>query len=313
MLGDLRISKFIFNYSACSNGSLPEYKGSALRGGFGHIFKNVVCSKEQRDCKICKEKDGCVYLYLFETPAAQSDNMFSKYSDVPRPYVVDICDTSQRAFSKGDPFQFGLILIGKAIECLPYFIFGFDELGRRGLGIEKVKFDLQEVCGFDFDQNQWVQIYDPKIKILSDNLPTINADNLPYNLKETLSLEFLTPTRIKYRESYITNMEFHVMIRNLLRRISMLMLYHCDSVLDLDINELIEKSKTVDVLKWHLMWHDWTRYSSRQKELMELGGFIGRVTYKGDFECFMPFIALGEQIHIGKNTTFGLGKYQIQN
>ncbi|MDQ1328840.1 MAG: system precrRNA processing endoribonuclease protein Cas6 [Candidatus Poribacteria bacterium] len=311
MFGDLRISELIFNYSTCSKGRLPEYKGSALRGLFGHIFKDVVCSKEQKDCGICEDKNGCVYLYLFETPATQSDSKFPKYSDVPRPYVIDLCDTSQRVFSKGDLFQFGLVLIGKAIECLPYFIFGFDELGRKGLGTEKVKFDLQEVCGFDFDQNQWVQIYDPKIRILSDNLPTINADRLPYNLKETLSLEFLTPTRIKYRESYITNMEFHVMIRNLLRRISMLMLYHCDSALDIEINELIEKSKTVDVLRWDLRWHDWTRYSSRQKELMKLGGFIGSVTYKGDFEKFMPFIALGEQIHIGKSTTFGLGKYRI--
>jgi CRISPR-associated endoribonuclease Cas6 len=311
MIDDLRIAKLIFIFLTRSNGRLPEYKGSALRGLFGHIFKDVVCSKEQRDCKICEDKDGCAYHYLFETPVTRFNARFSKYSDVPRPYVIELYETSKRIFSVGDLFHFGLVLIGKAIDYFPYFIFCFDELGRRGLGTERVKFDLQEVSGYDLIKQQWMPIYDPKTRFLIDNLPITSTGLLPTNCKETLSLEFLTPTRIKYRESYITNIEFHVMVRNLLRRISMLMFYHCDSEVDLDINELIEKSKAVDVLKWNLRWHDWTRYSSRQKEQMEFGGVIGTVTYKGDFEKFMPFIALGEQIHIGKGTTFGLGKYQI--
>jgi len=311
MLDNFRIARLIFNYLAFESGRLPEYKGSILRGGFGHIFSDIVCTKGHKECRICEDKANCAYVYLFETPAIQPEEKFARYSDVPRPYVVDLSNEPGHTFARGDPFQFGLILIGKAIEYLPYFIFCFDELGRKGLGTEKVRFDLQGALAYDYSKSQWTPIYDPKSQFLRDNLPVTKADNLPYELKDTLSLEFLTPTRIKYRESYITNMEFHVMIRNLLRRITMLMLYHCDSELNIDINGLIEQAKTIDVLKWDLRWHDWTRYSSRQKTSMELGGFIGNVTYKGDFEKFMPFIALGEQIHIGKNTTFGLGKYII--
>ncbi len=46
---------------------------------------------------------------------------------------------------------------------------------------------------------------------------------------------------------------------------------------------------------------------------MKLGGIIGTVTYTGQFTPFLPFILLGEFVHIGKNTTFGLGRYQIAN
>lgn len=42
-------------------------------------------------------------------------------------------------------------------------------------------------------------------------------------------------------------------------------------------------------------------------------GFIGNITYTGNFYNLIPFIALGEQIHLGKNITFGLGKYKICN
>ena len=311
MLGGFKIAKFTFDFEACANGHLPEFKGSALRGGFGYVFKSIVCTNKEEPCKPCKYRDSCAYLYIFETPVTQSGNSFSDYSDVPRPFVFDIYDNPKRTFIEGDQLQFGLVLVGKAVDYLPYFIFCFDELGRKGIGIERLKFNLRGVYAFEFGTNRWNPIYDPKSRTLSDFLPIIGADHLPFEHKNTLSLEFLTPTRIKYRESYITNMEFHIMIRNLLRRISMLMLFHCGSKLELDFNELITQAKMVDVRGWDLRWHDWTRYSTRQKISMELGGFIGNVIYEGNFEAFMPFVSLGEQIHIGKNTTFGLGKYAI--
>ena len=45
---------------------------------------------------------------------------------------------------------------------------------------------------------------------------------------------------------------------------------------------------------------------------MKMGGFIGSITFEGDFEKFMPFLLLGEFIHVGKGTSFGLGKYKIK-
>jgi len=44
---------------------------------------------------------------------------------------------------------------------------------------------------------------------------------------------------------------------------------------------------------------------------MKLGGFLGNITFEGDLKEFIPFIKLGEYIHIGKQTSFGLGKYEI--
>jgi len=44
---------------------------------------------------------------------------------------------------------------------------------------------------------------------------------------------------------------------------------------------------------------------------MKLGGFVGNITFEGDLKEFLPFVKLGEYIHIGKQTSFGLGKYEI--
>ena len=45
---------------------------------------------------------------------------------------------------------------------------------------------------------------------------------------------------------------------------------------------------------------------------MNLGGFAGEIEYEGDgIDEFLPLIAAGELLHMGSNTSFGLGMYEI--
>ena len=44
---------------------------------------------------------------------------------------------------------------------------------------------------------------------------------------------------------------------------------------------------------------------------MSLCGVIGTVSYEGDISEFMSLLKLGEYVHVGKGTSFGLGKYEI--
>ncbi|MFH1323401.1 MAG: CRISPR system precrRNA processing endoribonuclease RAMP protein Cas6 [Methanobacteriota archaeon] len=53
------------------------------------------------------------------------------------------------------------------------------------------------------------------------------------------------------------------------------------------------------------------RRSNRQNMEMEKGGLLGDITYEGELAEFMPFIKLGEFLHIGAGTAYGLGKYEI--
>jgi CRISPR/Cas system endoribonuclease Cas6 (RAMP superfamily) len=53
------------------------------------------------------------------------------------------------------------------------------------------------------------------------------------------------------------------------------------------------------------------RVSGRQKKRIEMGGLVGKVTYEGDLTDYLPLLALGELIHVGKGTVFGNGQYEI--
>jgi len=377
-LSNFRFTKFQFILKALDYINLPVYKGSTFRGAFGHAFKKVVCVRPVRKsrealnptesivksepavgqrgiisngvnrekiCGSCLLKEKCVYSYVFETPPPTDTSKMRKYPFAPHPFVITPPLEEKRMYRKDDTLDFELILIGKSIDYLPYFIYTFDELGRIGIGKGKGKYQLEEVRaitpgerskdkgGGGDKQGERTKvkgkreetIYSGKDKVLHSNFGMICIDDLlTLHLRHstfhpssdlpssTLDLNFLTPTRLKFDGRLSPTLEFHILLRNLLRRISLLSYFHCGEELNLDFKGLIEISQKVKVKKDNLSWFDWERYSNRQDTKMMLGGFIGSITFKGNFKEFIPFLLLGEYIHVGKGTSFGLGKYEIK-
>jgi CRISPR-associated endoribonuclease Cas6 len=129
-----------------------------------------------------------------------------------------------------------------------------------------------------------------------------------------LTLDFKTPARLIYNGHLTLDLEFHMLIRQLLRRISLLSYFHCGiDMSDWDFKGIIEKAKEVAVKKSNLKWYEWERYSARQDTRLNMGGFVGEISFEGDIEPFMPLINAGEVLHVGKGTGFGLGRYEVKN
>lgn len=314
--------QFVLRAKDCIN--LPVYKGSTFRGGFGYAFKKVVCVSREKVCGSCLLKEKCVYSYVFETPPRSDTSKMRKYPFAPHPFIITPPLEDKKTYTEGETLCFELTLIGKSIDYLPYFIYTFDELGRIGIGKGKGHYHLEEVRAItagdgakDKGEREGT-IYYGKDKTLQNNFKVLKIDDLgPFDFSpntfdhSTLTLSFITPTRLKFDGRLSPALEFHILFRNLLRRISLLSYFHCDEELNLDFKGLIEKSREVKVQKEKLSWFDWERYSNRQDTRMMMGGFMGSITFEGDFEEFLPFVNLGEYIHVGKGTSFGLGKYDI--
>ena len=75
---------------------------------------------------------------------------------------------------------------------------------------------------------------------------------------------------------------------------------------------MIQKANQVITKHSRIKWHDWSRYSNRQKSRMSFGGLIGDIIYEGNLSEFLPFIELCQIFHIGKQTSFGLGKINFK-
>lgn len=314
-----KIAKFKFILQAKESIHLPPYKGSALRGGFGMSFRKTCCVMENQDCRVCQLNQSCAYSYIFETPQTDKLNVNYQSSNLPHPFVIEPPATDQRIFNPGDEIDFGLVLIGKSLDYLPYFVFAFFQLGQMGLGSGKGKFHLKSVLAIDQPGNAPDHpIYDGQTQMLNNdfsvwNLPDILAASEKIS-SDSLQLNFLTPTRLTDQNQLANQLPFDLLIRSILRRVSLLGRIHCGTSWELPFNEIIETAqKSIQTIREAFHWSDWERYSTRQKQRMKLGGIIGTVTYSGPLAPFIPFILSGEFVHLGKNTTFGLGQYRIHN
>ncbi len=195
-----------------------------------------------------------------------------------------------------------------------HFIFTFCQLGEIGLGKGRTHYELIRVDSLG-NHKKTETIYDNQTQTLRSTNNQINISQvspLPKNSINSLTLKFITPTRIKYQGTYTSHPHFHIVLRALLRRLSSLLYFHCGEELNVNYREMIEEAKKIETVEANVNWIDWERYSTRQQQRMKLGGFIGKVTYQGNITKFIPFLKMGEYTHLGKAAVFGLGKYKIE-
>ncbi|NLG85367.1 MAG: CRISPR system precrRNA processing endoribonuclease RAMP protein Cas6 [Firmicutes bacterium] len=127
---------------------------------------------------------------------------------------------------------------------------------------------------------------------------------------DLLRIDFLTMPRLKSAVEVVMRPEFHILLRTLLRRVSALSYFHGGERLEADFAGLAERARRIRLLRDGTFWQEFTRYSSRQKAKMDLGGLVGEAVYEGELAEFLPWLAWGELVYVGKNVTFGLGKYR---
>lgn len=318
------LARFTLRLQAREETSLPPFLGSTLRGAFGHSLKGAVCVMHHRDCARCLVAEKCIYPYLFETPAPP-DLALTRGQQVPHPFILDppaprfANGVLQRMrLSEGEEIPFGLVLMGRAIEYLPYVVYAVSEMAQRGLGAGRTGFQLVSVVARTGDGSDG-EIYSreaqrlaPATRATRSLADIVHARIAELPPDETIRLRFSTPTRIRVEGDLQHGMSFELLVRNILRRISLLSAVHCGHTLELDYRELIAKAAEVETTSAALRWWDWERYSNRQGTKMKLGGFVGEVTYRGPAVAELrPLVAAGEWLHLGAGTSFGLGAYQI--
>ncbi len=311
-----KLTRYRLTLEALDELHLPPFKGSALRGGFGHTFKRLACMQPQRCDQKCERGNACAYGYIFETTPPQDSQMLSTFSEVPRPFIIAPANDRRELIRSGEHLTFDLTLIGHGIQHLPYFIVVFRELGRNGLGRTRGQYHLLAVDAVLPYNSSVEPVYRAKDEIIqATNLSldgqaiTTRAATLP---TDRLTLDFLTPTRLKQGGRWVwEGPPFPVLIRTLLGRTSSLSYFHCGQRFETDFRGLIDRAAGVRIVESETRWQDWPRFSGRQKQRIELGGLMGRMTYEGDLGDYRPLLALGEFVHVGKGTVFGNGQYRV--
>ena len=304
----LPLARYRFCFRAQETVHLPAYSGSVWRGVFGNTLKKLVCVTREPLCEACLLYRSCVYPYIFETPPDPTTGKLRKYNAAPHPFVLCPCATLHGRLEKHSTHELDITLFGRGNQQLPYIIHALARAAQRGLGKRRGKLELLEVR--QYLAGSWHTIYMPDGELQSHPPTGIDAPDCPIRLK----LQFITPVRMKSGDQLVTPVRFtfKALFSSLLRRISLLTTFHTDTPLETDFRGLTLAASKIAAAHSELRWHEWTRYSSRQDTLMQLGGLLGTVTFDGrDLAPFWPYLWLGQWTHAGKNTSMGLGKYEI--
>ncbi|MDO8724304.1 MAG: CRISPR system precrRNA processing endoribonuclease RAMP protein Cas6 [Syntrophales bacterium] len=306
----MRFGKYLFRNILRDEAILPPYKGSTFRGAFGVALKRVVCAVRRDDCVACLLASRCIYARTFELVQNEPDRKM-RLAAPPHPYVIQPPLSRATHFNTGDTFDFTLLLFGEANDFLPYFVYAFETMGEIGIGKKignrRSAFVLTSV------EQDGVNIYTGETKRL---LPALEKtlSLVPHSedpQEGTLTINFLTPLRLKFDNHLQAQLPFHLLVRAALRRISSLFAYYGAGEPALDYRGMVKRAEAITVERADLRWYDWERYSNRQDQAMLMGGMAGSITYRGAIGEYLPLLELARELHIGKQTSFGLGMFDF--
>ena len=283
---------------------LHYYAGSQLRGAFGHALRAIACMTRQKDCKACPLYRSCAYTEIFETPAPEQHRL-QQFSQVPNPYIIEPPPLGARTYQPGESLSFHFVLLGLALRHLPLIVYAWQRALQRheGVGHGSARLDgvayvppageAQAVFANGLLQSPAVQ-----------PIPAAVLDG-------AAELRFATPLRLQGQGKVQGHaMTARDLLMALARRYWLLAEFHQATAPAVDFKRLGEQAEGI-VLEGELLWRDWRRYSSRQRQEMVLGGVIGNVRLRGELAPFAGLLSAGQWLHLGKNASFGLGQYAL--
>lgn len=298
----IRYVKLFFKLKFKEATILPVNKVSAIRGGIGEMLLRANCIRD-RNCANCDFESECIV----------RRTMYSKFDVKPAfvttgesaGYVLE-CENYKEIFDREDTLEFQLILFGKTIVYFSQFLQALYQLGSAGIGKERSQFQIVSI------RNTMGKEILNRDNILMENylIQTIN-DYVKYRLEQSSSwknqIHFRTPVTLKYQGKIQENLVLEAVIAAVFRRI-----YILDCFEGLDCEEMRWQGDYPEVLEESSRKISVWRYSGAQDQKMALWGVKGDMLLAEIPQGLLPALLAGEIMHIGKNTSFGFGRYRVQ-
>lgn len=306
-LPDLVLYKFLFNFEFLEDATLPEFKGSTIRGAFGwSLFKAI-------------DNLYPIYQHIFETEGDEYNIEYLKgVKKIPHPFILHPPLATKRDFVKGEIITIGITLIGYAHNFLPFIVEAFKIMGEEGITSKRKKLKLLNVFNEDFNGAKII-IYRAGSQELKNNYRAILLKeillNINYNTTE-IKLNFETPLEIQYQsqkitEHYINVLTPAIIAANIERRYKALAKQYCKATPVID--EIFQPHTSVKILKNRLQNFSLLRQSYKETEIQRFYGLAGSFVLKGNLKSILPVLHIGQFINMGKKTSFGWGQYKINS
>lgn len=291
---------------------LPAHAGALLRSVFGAALRQGACTTGLPICGECALRNTCAYPAIFETPP-QPTQFAQRFAQVPNPYVIEP-PVGPLALRAGQPLVFHMVLAGEATQGqLALIVSAWQRALRTGLGQARVGGRLATVEAID-SRGQSVPVFDMRVGRPTGALPALDLAPPGTPGPSGLRLELVTPLRLQHESRPLLPEQLspRVFVSHLLRRVNLMLDLHLGiRPAPYDVQALLVQAERVSDDRSALLWHDMRRYSARQGRELPQGGVTGAWHWTGPVAPLLPWLLLGQWLHVGKAATAGLGGYRV--
>ena len=280
---------------------LPEHKVSALRGGMGEMLLRQNCVSD-RNCDECIFEPDCLVRKTMYTQMKEKPAFMQSKDSVG--YLIE-CEDYRTDINAGDTVNFYLTLFGRNIAYFNPYLQAFHQLGMCGIGKYKSTYvitDIRNMYG-ECILDGGIQMEYYTYEHVSDYVRRRKRQLQRKGLQNTLV--FHTPLTLKFQQEYLQEFSSEGVLKGILRRIMMLD-YFCDKEIGYPQYDYFPEIIDQRVRKKRVR-----RYSSTHDSQIYLTGIEGYMTLDQIPEEYLDYILAGELLHVGKNSSFGFGRYEL--
>ncbi len=302
----IRYTKLQISLIFINDAEVPQHKASALRGGMGEMMlrANCICG---RKCESCDFASECIVQRIMYSKFDKKPDFVTTGESIA--YIVtcrDYCDYVHA----GDVISFELILFGKNIVYLNQYLQAIYALGQNGLGSAQALFEIHSVVNLKGEP----LLENGNIYMERYRRETVR-EYVDYRLRQlkpeknnTYTIRLQTPLTVKYQGEFLTELHVDALMQAVRRRIYML-----DCFEDIDGEELYHKEfPAPEITEQNTYLYSVHRMSFRKSQKITLKGLRGTAVVSQVCDEIFILLLAGELVHIGKNTSFGFGKYKIE-
>ncbi len=304
---ELIIAEYRFTFTALEPLTLPVLSDPLRRSVFGLALHQQSCITPDAECPDCMLRHQCDFAFFIKGPRPPRAEMMRKVNTVPLPHIFHSDQTGEATIAPGDQFSHGLILVGAACKRLPAVIRAMEKSGQLGFGPARAKARLIEVSQI---------LPDNRRRLIADQRTVINDSIMEQPpvppAPEALRMRFLTPYLPSDKSFRPDRLEMSRLLMTVVRRVSLLQYFYMGVPLEADFRGLKEVAGRTEIIRIDLHRQKNTCWSARQGKTVEFPGFLGTVDFSlKNIEVFLPFLHLGQQLHIGKQASKGFGRYEL--
>lgn len=270
-----------------------------VRSILGKELRALCCVARQNQCDSCPFNQTCAYSWLFETILEKNNSFLPGRIRGGHPWSLKLIESNDTSL------VFTIVLMGKALDFLPYIYAALKRNEPKGFGKERIPFEIISVkCdGSEIlsDSGKRIELVDKKVFELNEDCDTtIDID---------CTVQLLSPLRITKNGEICKTLDPESFFPSLNRRIRTAFLLYGENKNNEEKKYSFSK---FDILNQDLKFVKMNRWSSRQGVVQNLGGIQGSFSLKGKITPFeYSLLKASEIFGGGKLTNFGLGQMII--